>query len=106
MLYQAPRGTSDILPQEQAYWRYLEQQVARTARLYGYQRLDAPAFEDTGLFARSVGEDTDIVTKEMYTFEDRGGSSLTLSSATRPSATATPPSTARSSIWPGSSSSR
>jgi len=84
MLYQAPRGTSDILPQEQAYWRYLEQMVARTAQLYGYQRLDAPVFEDTKLFARSVGEDTDIVTKEMYTFEDRGGSSLTL----RPEGTA------------------
>jgi len=78
MLYQAPRGTSDILPQEQAYWRYLEQMVAHTAQLYGYQRLDAPAFEDTRLFTRSVGADTDIVTKEMYTFEDRGGSSLTL----------------------------
>jgi histidyl-tRNA synthetase len=79
MLYQAPRGTSDILPQEQAYWRYLEQMVAHTAQLYGYQRLDAPTFEDSRLFARSVGEDTDIVTKEMYTFEDRGGSWLTLS---------------------------
>jgi len=78
MLYQAPRGTSDILPQEQAYWRYLEQMVARTAQLYGYQRLDAPVFEDSRLFARSVGEDTDIVTKEMYTFEDRGGNSITL----------------------------
>ncbi len=78
MLYRAPRGTSDILPKEQAYWRYLEQQVAETARLYGYERLDAPLFEDTALFARSVGKDTDIVTKEMYTFEDRSGSSLTL----------------------------
>jgi histidyl-tRNA synthetase len=84
MLYQAPRGTPDTLPQEQAYWRYLEQTVAHTARLYGYERLDTPAFEDTGLFARSVGTDTDIVTKEMYTFEDRGGSSLTL----RPEGTA------------------
>jgi histidyl-tRNA synthetase len=84
MLYQAPRGTSDILPQEQAYWRYLEQMVAHTAQLYGYQRLDAPTFEDSRLFARSVGEDTDIVTKEMYTFEDRGGSWLTL----RPEGTA------------------
>jgi histidyl-tRNA synthetase len=84
MLYQAPRGTSDILPQEQAYWRYLEQMVAHTAQLYGYQRLDAPTFEDSRLFARSVGEDTDIVTKEMYTFEDRGGSRLTL----RPEGTA------------------
>jgi histidyl-tRNA synthetase len=84
MLYQAPRGTTDILPQEQAYWRYLEQMVAHTAQLYGYQRLDAPTFEDSRLFARSVGEDTDIVTKEMYTFEDRGGSRLTL----RPEGTA------------------
>jgi histidyl-tRNA synthetase len=84
MLYRAPRGTSDILPKEQAYWRYLEQRVAETARLYGYERLDAPLFEDTALFARSVGKDTDIVTKEMYTFEDRSGSSLTL----RPEGTA------------------
>ena len=65
MFYQAPRGTSDILPKEQAYWRFIEQKVAETAHLYGYERLDAPVFEDTGLFARSVGEDTDIVTKEM-----------------------------------------
>lgn len=84
MLYQAPRGTSDILPQEQAYWRYIEQRVAQIAQLYGYERIDGPAFEDTRLFTRSVGEDTDIVTKEMYTFEDRGGSSLTL----RPEGTA------------------
>ena len=78
MLYQAPRGTLDILPREQAYWRHIEQRVAHTAQLYGYERIDAPVFEDSGLFARSVGEDTDIVTKEMYTFKDRGGSSLTL----------------------------
>jgi len=84
MLYQAPRGTSDILPQEQAYWRYIEQKVADIGQLYGYERIDAPAFEDTRLFARSVGEDTDIVKKEMYTFEDRGGSLLTL----RPEGTA------------------
>jgi histidyl-tRNA synthetase len=84
MLYQAPRGTSDILPEEQAYWRFIEQKVTEIARLYGYERLDAPVFEDTRLFARSVGEDTDIVTKEMYTFEDRGGDQLTL----RPEGTA------------------
>jgi len=84
MLYRAPRGTSDILPQEQAYWRYIEQKVADIGQLYGYERIDAPAFEDTRLFARSVGEDTDIVKKEMYTFEDRGGSLLTL----RPEGTA------------------
>jgi histidyl-tRNA synthetase len=84
MLYRVPRGTSDILPQEQAYWRFIEQKVAEMAKLYGYERIDAPAFEDTRLFARSVGEDTDIVKKEMYTFEDRGGSLLTL----RPEGTA------------------
>ena len=84
MLYRAPRGTSDILPSEQAYWRYIEQKVAVIGQLYGYERIDAPAFEDTRLFARSVGEDTDIVKKEMYTFQDRGGSLLTL----RPEGTA------------------
>jgi histidyl-tRNA synthetase len=84
MLYQAPRGTSDILPDEQACWRFIERKVETSAQLYGYERIDTPAFEDTKLFSRSVGEDTDIVTKEMYTFEDRGGSSLTL----RPEGTA------------------
>jgi histidyl-tRNA synthetase len=84
MLYRAPRGTSDILPEEQAYWRFIEQKVAEIAKLYGYERIDAPVFEDTKLFSRSVGEDTDIVKKEMYTFEDRGGSLLTL----RPEGTA------------------
>jgi histidyl-tRNA synthetase len=84
MLYRAPRGTSDILPEEQAYWRYIEQKVADIAKLYGYERIDAPVFEDTRLFTRSVGEDTDIVKKEMYTFEDRGGNQLTL----RPEGTA------------------
>ena len=83
-MYQAPRGTSDILPQEQAYWRYIEQKAVDACQLYGYERIDAPAFEDTRLFARSVGEETDIVTKEMYTFEDRGRNKVTL----RPEGTA------------------
>jgi histidyl-tRNA synthetase len=83
-LYRAPRGTSDILPREQAYWRYVEQKVLDICQLYGYERIDVPAFEDTSLFSRSVGEGTDIVDKEMYTFEDRGGNSLTL----RPEGTA------------------
>ncbi len=83
-MYRAPRGTSDILPKEQAYWRYIEQKVVNVCQLYGYQRIDAPAFEDTGLFSRSVGEDTDIVEKQMYTFEDRGGNKITL----RPEGTA------------------
>jgi len=83
-LYQAPRGTSDILPEEQAYWRYVEQKVVDVCQLYGYERIDAPAFEDTRLFTHSVGEETDIVTKQMYTFQDRGGSQMTL----RPEGTA------------------
>jgi len=77
-LYRAPRGTSDILPQEQAYWRYVEQKAAHICQLYGYQRIDTPTFEDTSLFSRSAGEGTDIVEKEMYIFEDRGGNSLSL----------------------------
>lgn len=83
-MYQAPRGISDVLPEEQPYWRYVEQKAVNICQLYGYERLDAPAFEETALFARSVGEETDIVNKEMYTFEDRSGSQLTL----RPEGTA------------------
>ncbi|MFC2003965.1 histidine--tRNA ligase [Chloroflexota bacterium] len=77
-MYQAPRGTTDILPQEQAYWCYVEQKAVNVCQLYGYERIDVPTFEDTRLFSRSVGEDTDIVEKEMYTFEDRGGNKITL----------------------------
>ncbi|MFO8143362.1 MAG: histidine--tRNA ligase [Dehalococcoidales bacterium] len=83
-MYQAPRGTSDILPEEQAYWRYIEQKAVNLCRLYGYQRIDTPTFEDTRLFSRSIGGDTDIVEKEMYTFEDKGGNRITL----RPEGTA------------------
>jgi histidyl-tRNA synthetase len=83
-LYQVPRGTTDILPKEQAYWRHIEQKASYICQLYGYSRIDTPVFEDTRLFARSIGEETDIVEKEMYTFEDRGGNQLTL----RPEGTA------------------
>ncbi|HEX76246.1 MAG TPA: histidine--tRNA ligase [Dehalococcoidia bacterium] len=83
-MYKAPRGTSDILPEEQGYWRYIEDKAVALCRLYGYQRLDTPAFEDVRLFARSIGEGTDIVAKEMYTFKDRSGNTLAL----RPEGTA------------------
>jgi histidyl-tRNA synthetase len=76
--FKAPRGTADILPDDQPYWRLVESAAIRTATLFGYRRIDTPVFEDTGLFQRGVGEDTDIVEKEMYTFGDRGGDSLTL----------------------------
>ena len=84
-MYTAPRGTADILPEEQPYWRFVEQQAARICQLYGYERIDAPAFEDTRLFIKGTGETTDIVTKEMYTFEDRSGNSLTLKPEGTPS---------------------
>ena len=83
-MYRAPRGTSDILPEEQVYWRYVEQKAVNICQLYGYERIDSPVFEDTGLFTRSVGQGTDIVEKEMYTFADKGGNKITL----RPEGTA------------------
>ena len=83
-MFQAPRGTTDLLPEEQKYWRFIESKAMALARRYGYGRIDTPVFEDSDLFIRSVGEGTDIVEKEMYTFEDRGGDSVTL----RPEGTA------------------
>ena len=83
-MFQAPRGTADHLPEEQKYWRYIESKAVAIASRYGFGRIDTPAFEDSELFVRSVGEGTDIVEKEMYTFEDRGGDSVTL----RPEGTA------------------
>lgn len=83
-MYKAPRGTADILPEEQPYWRYVEQKAVEVCQLYGYERIDSPAFEDAGLFIRTVGPGTDIVEKEMYTFDDRGGNKMTL----RPEGTA------------------
>lgn len=76
--FQAPRGTADRLPAEQKYWRYIETHATDVARRFGYGRIDSPMFEDAGLFVRGVGEGTDIVEKEMYVFEDRGGDHLTL----------------------------
>ncbi len=83
-MYRAPRGTSDILPEEQPYWYYVQQKAANICQLYGYERIDSPIFEDTGLFVRSVGQGTDIVEKEMYTFTDKGDNKITL----RPEGTA------------------
>ena len=84
MLFQAPRGTADILPGDQKYWRFFESKVVETAARFGYGRIDTPIFEAEGLFVRGVGEATDIVEKETYTFRDRGGDALTL----RPEGTA------------------
>lgn len=80
----AIRGMNDILPDQSPVWQYLEQTVSRVLRNYGYQEIRMPIVEQTDLFKRSIGEVTDIVEKEMYTFEDRNGDSLTL----RPEGTA------------------
>jgi histidyl-tRNA synthetase len=80
----AVRGVHDILPAEVAVWQHVEATARRVFEAYGYREIRLPIFERTELFARGIGEVTDIVQKEMYTFEDRGGDSLTL----RPEATA------------------
>jgi len=80
----AIRGMNDILPAETSSWQYLEETVLRVLKGYGYQQIRMPIVEYTDLFKRSIGEVTDIVEKEMYTFEDRNGESLTL----RPEGTA------------------
>ncbi|MFO7594045.1 MAG: histidine--tRNA ligase [Pseudomonadota bacterium] len=81
---QAVRGMNDILPEETPTWRHLEEMVRQLLDAYGYREIRMPIVEKTELFKRSIGEVTDIVEKEMYTFEDRNGDSLTL----RPEGTA------------------
>ena len=78
MLTQAPRGTKDVLPAESYRWQYLETKMRRSAALAGYREVRTPVFEHTELFARGVGDTTDIVQKEMYTFKDKGDRSITL----------------------------
>ena len=82
--YKAPRGTQDIQPDQQPYWDLVRSAIARLCNEFGYGRIETPVFEDSGLFSRSVGEATDIVEKERYVFEDRGGQTLAL----RPEGTA------------------
>lgn len=76
--FKAPRGTADILPAEQSYWDFVRRQGEAICRRYGYRRIDTPVFEEAGLFVRSIGQDTDIVEKEMYLFQDRGGKEMAL----------------------------
>jgi len=77
-LYKSPRGTSDILPEEYVYWKYIEEKAAFLCQLYGYQPLSTPIFEDAQLFTQTVAGGTDIVDKEMYIFEDKNGQELAL----------------------------
>ncbi|MFW0759706.1 histidine--tRNA ligase [Staphylococcus cohnii] len=79
-----PRGTQDILPSETKKWRYIEAKLDELMELYNYEEIRTPIFESTELFARGVGDSTDVVQKEMYTFKDKGDRSITL----RPEGTA------------------
>ena len=74
----AIKGTQDILPEESIKWQSLEDEIRKISSYYGYQEIRTPAFEKTKLFSRSVGEETDIVSKEMYSWTDQGGEDLTL----------------------------
>ena len=78
MLTNAPRGTKDILPENVAGWNYVEQKIRDICARFGYEEIRTPMFEHTELFHRGIGEGTDVVDKEMYTFTDRGGRSITL----------------------------
>ncbi len=84
MTIKAPRGTNDILPPASFKWNYIEERAREICQRYNYQEIRTPIFEHTELFARGIGEATDIVQKEMYTFTDKGGRSITL----RPEGTA------------------
>ena len=83
-MIKAVRGTRDLLPPETALWNFVESTVRDVFRAYNFQEIRTPVFEDTQLYSRSVGEETDIVSKEMYTWKDQGraesdkGQSLTL----------------------------
>ena len=84
LITKAIRGTQDVLPGESHKWQYIEQTALSIARDFGFREMRTPVFEHTELFHRSVGENTDVVQKEMYTFDDKGGRSITL----RPEGTA------------------
>ncbi len=76
--YQAPRGTQDVLPDMQPYWDAVLDGIREVTRLHGFRRIDTPAFEYAGVFEKGSGDTTDIVEKEMYVFEDRGGEKVAL----------------------------
>lgn len=84
MSFKVPRGTRDILPDDIDVWCFLEDKLHSLSRRYGFKEIRTPVFEHTEVFSRSVGEDSDIVSREMYSFKDRGGRDITL----RPEGTA------------------
>ena len=83
-MIQKPKGTKDILPDEVYVWQYIEEKIKYIMSIYGFKEMRTPVFENTELFLRGVGDTTDVVQKEMYTFKDKGGRSITL----RPEGTA------------------
>ena len=78
MIIQAPKGTKDMLPADAYKWQYLEKRLREIAATYGFREIRTPIFEHTELFLRGIGETTDVVQKEMYTFNDKGNRSVTL----------------------------
>ena len=84
LITKAVKGTQDILPADSYNWQHVERVIEDVCRAYGYKEIRTPVFEHTELFQRSVGNTTDVVQKEMYTFNDKGGRSITL----RPEGTA------------------
>lgn len=82
--FQAPRGTQDVLPEAQPYWMAIGDAIRDVTRLFGYRRIDTPMFEQAAVFQKGSGDTTDIVEKEMYTFEDRGGELLALTPESTP----------------------
>ena len=77
-IIKAIKGTCDVMPDDSYKWQYVEQTMLNTALLYGYREIRIPVFEHTEVFSRGVGDTTDVVQKEMYTFDDKGGRSITL----------------------------
>lgn len=77
-MIKAVKGTKDLLPEDLFKWHFVEEKFREVTRSYGYNELRTPIFENTGVFSRSIGEETDIVNKEMYTFKDKGDESITL----------------------------
>ncbi len=84
LITHAPKGTQDLLPQDSYRWHYVEEKFAETAKIFGYKEVRFPTFEHTELFLRGVGDTTDVVQKQRYTFKDKGNRSITL----RPEGTA------------------
>jgi histidyl-tRNA synthetase len=82
--FQAPRGTQDVLPDMQPYWQAILDAIRDVTRLYGFRRIDTPAFEYADVFEKGSGDTTDVVEKEMYTFADRGGEHLALTPEATP----------------------